>query len=235
MSARPGGATSAAGAPLNESNIMKNEQLPAIEIKVKQPPVLFSRTQALIGQLSARQAAGLDVALVGRIRQAPGIDRCRVAQDADHRFRPSREFGGGCRHPGSGRSKRLCFLRRAVDYQLIFARQLDRQIGRLGTLQDSVDEICDAPVAVRFVRAVVHKPAGVYAFSGAGNGIKPNNLMGKMEPPNAITIPITRAAKRKPAPGPAPEINISWLGPKATFAQRLPHNVDSGIVKPPNP
>jgi hypothetical protein len=34
--------------------IMKNEQLPAIEIKVKQPPVLFSKTQALIEKLSNR-------------------------------------------------------------------------------------------------------------------------------------------------------------------------------------
>ena len=33
---------------------MKNEQLPAIEIKVKQPPVLFGKTQALIGQLAER-------------------------------------------------------------------------------------------------------------------------------------------------------------------------------------
>lgn len=33
---------------------MKNEQLPAIDIKVKQPPVLFTRTQALIRALSAR-------------------------------------------------------------------------------------------------------------------------------------------------------------------------------------
>ncbi|HEY9066500.1 MAG TPA: hypothetical protein VIO33_16085 [Burkholderiaceae bacterium] len=31
---------------------MKNEQLPAIEIKVKQPPVLFGKTQALIAQLA---------------------------------------------------------------------------------------------------------------------------------------------------------------------------------------
>lgn len=35
-------------------NIMKNEQLPAIEIKVKQPPVLFSQTQKLIGKLADR-------------------------------------------------------------------------------------------------------------------------------------------------------------------------------------
>ena len=33
---------------------MKNEQLPVIEIKVKQPPVLFGKTQALIGQLAER-------------------------------------------------------------------------------------------------------------------------------------------------------------------------------------
>jgi hypothetical protein len=31
---------------------MKNEQLPAVEIKVKQPPVLFTKTQALIAKLS---------------------------------------------------------------------------------------------------------------------------------------------------------------------------------------
>lgn len=33
---------------------MKNEQLPALDLKVKQPPVLFGKTQALIGQLAAR-------------------------------------------------------------------------------------------------------------------------------------------------------------------------------------
>ena len=36
---------------------MKNEQLPAIEVKVKQPPVLFAKTQGLIEQLS-RQLGG---------------------------------------------------------------------------------------------------------------------------------------------------------------------------------
>ena len=35
---------------------MKNEQLPIIDIKVKQPPVLFTKTQALIAE--ARAAAG---------------------------------------------------------------------------------------------------------------------------------------------------------------------------------
>ena len=33
---------------------MKNEQLPSIEIKIKQPPVLFTKTQALIAQLADR-------------------------------------------------------------------------------------------------------------------------------------------------------------------------------------
>jgi len=33
---------------------MKNEQLPVIEIKVKQPPVLFAKTQALIARLAMR-------------------------------------------------------------------------------------------------------------------------------------------------------------------------------------
>lgn len=33
---------------------MKNEQLPAIEVQVKQPPVLFSRTQQLVAKLSDR-------------------------------------------------------------------------------------------------------------------------------------------------------------------------------------
>lgn len=33
---------------------MKNEQLPVIDIKVKQPPILFNQTQKLIAQLAAR-------------------------------------------------------------------------------------------------------------------------------------------------------------------------------------
>jgi hypothetical protein len=33
---------------------MKNEQLPSIKIKIKQPPVLFTKTQALITQLAGR-------------------------------------------------------------------------------------------------------------------------------------------------------------------------------------
>ena len=39
------------------------------------------------------------------------------------------------------------------------------QIGRLGSLQDFVHVICDAPVAVREVRPVGHEPAGIYRFS----------------------------------------------------------------------
>ena len=39
------------------------------------------------------------------------------------------------------------------------------QIGRLGSLQDPVHVICDTPVAVREVRAVVHEPAGIYRSS----------------------------------------------------------------------
>ena len=33
---------------------MKNEQLPSIKIEIKQPPVLFTKTQALITQLADR-------------------------------------------------------------------------------------------------------------------------------------------------------------------------------------
>jgi hypothetical protein len=53
LSAGPVRATARTG-QLNKENIMKNEQLPAIEIKIKQPPVLFTKTQALIAQLAQR-------------------------------------------------------------------------------------------------------------------------------------------------------------------------------------
>jgi len=43
-----------ARSPSTRNKIMKNEQLPVIDIKIKQPPVLFSKTQALIAQLAAR-------------------------------------------------------------------------------------------------------------------------------------------------------------------------------------
>ena len=54
-----------------------------------------------------------------------------------------------------------------IDHQLELRRLLHRQIGRLGSLQDSVHEICDAPVTVREVRPVGHEPTGIYSFSVA--------------------------------------------------------------------
>src|SRR5262245_53836920 len=52
-----------------------------------------------------------------------------------------------------------------IDHQLELRRLLDRQVGRLGSLQDSVHVIGDAPVAVREVRVVGHEPAGIYSFT----------------------------------------------------------------------
>ena len=54
-----------------------------------------------------------------------------------------------------------------IDHQLELRRLLHRQIGRLGSLQNPVHEICDAPVAVRDVRPVGHEPAGIYICSDA--------------------------------------------------------------------
>ena len=51
-----------------------------------------------------------------------------------------------------------------IDDELKPHRLLHRQIGRLGSLQDSVHEICDALVALRDVRSVVHEPASLYSF-----------------------------------------------------------------------
>jgi hypothetical protein len=51
------------------------------------------------------------------------------------------------------RNRQSDLLRRLqIDHQLELRRLLDRQVGRLGSLQDSVHEICDAPVAVHEVR-----------------------------------------------------------------------------------
>src|SRR5574342_521618 len=66
-----------------------------------------------------------------------------------------------------------------------------------------------------------------------GKGIKPNNFVVIIDPPTARTPTIINAANKNPAPGPATEINICSFDPSATFAQRLPHNVDSGTVSPP--
>jgi hypothetical protein len=47
------------------------------------------------------------------------------------------------------------FRRLEIDYQLELRGLLHRQIGGLGTFENPVQVICDAPVAVREVRAVV--------------------------------------------------------------------------------
>jgi hypothetical protein len=65
----------------------------------------------------------------------------------------------------NGQTDLLCRLK--VYHQLKLRGLLHRQIGRLGSLQDSVHIICDATVAVREVRRVGHEPAGIYSFSAA--------------------------------------------------------------------
>jgi hypothetical protein len=66
------------------------------------------------------------------------------------------------------RNRQADLLRRLeIDHQLELRRLLHRQIGRLGSLQDFVHVICDAPVAVREVRPVGHEPTGIYSFSVA--------------------------------------------------------------------
>ena len=52
-----------------------------------------------------------------------------------------------------------------VDHELKLGRLLHGQIGRLGALKNPVHVICDAPVALRFVRPVGHEPTGIYEFS----------------------------------------------------------------------
>src|SRR6266508_4461841 len=66
-----------------------------------------------------------------------------------------------------------------------------------------------------------------------GKGIKPNNLVVIIDPPTTRTPTMISAANRNPALGPATEMKICSFDPKATFAQRFPHNVDSGTVSPP--
>ena len=64
------------------------------------------------------------------------------------------------------RNRQADLLRRLeIDHQLKLRRLLDGQIGRLGSLQDFVHVICDAPVAVREVRPVGHEATGLYSFS----------------------------------------------------------------------
>ena len=53
-----------------------------------------------------------------------------------------------------------------IYHQLKLSRLLHRQISRLGSHQDPVHVICDAPVDVRLVCCVGHEAAGIYKFSG---------------------------------------------------------------------
>ena len=66
-----------------------------------------------------------------------------------------------------------------------------------------------------------------------GCGIRPNSQFVRMDPPDRNTAPATSPARRKPAPGPASEMNISWLGLNPTLAQPRPHDTGSGMVRPP--
>ena len=59
----------------------------------------------------------------------------------------------------------IAFPRLQIDHQLEFGRLLDRQVGRLGSLQDSVHVIGEALVAVREVRVLGHEHAGIYSFT----------------------------------------------------------------------
>ena len=67
-------------------------------------------------------------------------------------------------HVGRNRQADLirCFQ---IYHKLELGRLLDRQIGGLASLQDSVHILCHAPVAVREVRPVVHEPTSLYSFS----------------------------------------------------------------------
>ena len=65
------------------------------------------------------------------------------------------------------RDREADLLRRLeIDHELKLGRLLDRKVGGLGTLQDSVHIGGNAPVAVREVRPVGHEPTGIYSFSG---------------------------------------------------------------------
>ena len=51
-----------------------------------------------------------------------------------------------------------------IEHEFELHRLLHGKIGGLGSLQDSVHVIGDAPVAFRFVRPVVHEPTGLYSL-----------------------------------------------------------------------
>ena len=54
-----------------------------------------------------------------------------------------------------------------IDHQLKLGGLLDGKVGRLCALQDSVHEICDTPMALRYVGPVVYETTGIYIFDGA--------------------------------------------------------------------
>src|SRR6185436_20676041 len=56
-----------------------------------------------------------------------------------------------------------------VDHQLERRWLFDWQVGRLGTLQDTVHIRGGAPIGVRIVGSICHEPAGVGEFSGTGH------------------------------------------------------------------
>src|SRR5215475_10133656 len=56
-----------------------------------------------------------------------------------------------------------------IDHQLKLRGLLDGKCSRLGSLQDSVHVICNAPVALRGVCLIGHESANVYISSGAVN------------------------------------------------------------------
>ena len=60
-----------------------------------------------------------------------------------------------------------------IEHQLKLRRLLDRQVGRLGSLQDSVHVVGYAPLAVREVRPVGHEPAGIYICTVAPHRREP--------------------------------------------------------------
>src|SRR5262245_32587744 len=69
------------------------------------------------------------------------------------------------------RNRQADLIRRLeINHQLELRGLFHRQIGRLGSLQNPVHVICDAPVAVREVRPVGHQPAGICKFSVVVHG-----------------------------------------------------------------
>src|ERR671915_565718 len=75
----------------------------------------------------------------------------------DHLVRP-------CQHARRNREADL-LCRLEVYHHLKLRWLLDRQVSGFGSVQYFVYIICDAPVAVREVRPVVHEPTGIYSIS----------------------------------------------------------------------